>query len=167
MSRRPLCSPNKTPDDIEELIVSVRFDNPGWGDDKIKIFLENQGYKNIPCPRTITNILHKHQLISEDESLKRKPFKRFQKEHCNDMWQTDFKGEFLTADNRYCYPLTILDDSSRYSIKIACFPNTKNVVINAFKQAFYEFGMPSSVLSDNGSQFAGFKHGFTMFENSL
>ncbi len=57
MSRRPLCSPNKTPDDIEELIVSVRFDNPGWGDDKIKIFLENQGYKNIPCPRTITNIL--------------------------------------------------------------------------------------------------------------
>lgn len=52
------------------------------------------------------------------------------------MWQTDFKGEFLTADNRYCYPLTILDDSSRYSIKIACFPNTKNVVINAFKQAF-------------------------------
>ena len=119
MSRRPLCSPNKTPDDIEELIVSVRFDNPGWGDDKIKIFLENQGYKNIPCPRTITNILHKHQLISEEESLKRKPFKRFQKEHCNDMWQTDFKGEFLTADNRYCYPLTILDDSSRYSIKIA------------------------------------------------
>lgn len=98
MSRRPLCSPNKTPDDIEELIVSVRFDNPGWGDDKIKIFLENQGYKNIPCPRTITNILHKHQLISEEESLKRKPFKRFQKEHCNDMWQTDFKGEFLTAD---------------------------------------------------------------------
>ncbi len=75
MSRRPLCSPNKTPDDIEELIVSVRFDNPGWGDDKIKIFLENQGYKNIPCPRTITNILHKHQLISEEESLKRKPFK--------------------------------------------------------------------------------------------
>lgn len=167
MSRRPLCSPNKTPDDIEELIVSVRFDNPGWGDDKIKIFLENQGYKNIPCPRTITNILHKHQLISEEESLKRKPFKRFQKEHCNDMWQTDFKGEFLTADNRYCYPLTILDDSSRYSIKIACFPNTKNVVINAFKQAFYEFGMPSSVLSDNGSQFAGFKHGFTMFEKFL
>ena len=167
MSRRPLCSPNKTPDDIEELIVSVRFDNPGWGDDKIKIFLENQGYKNIPCPRTITNILHKHQLISEEESLKRKPFKRFQKEHCNDMWQTDFKGEFLTADNRYCYPLTILDDSSRYSIKIACFPNTKNIVINAFKQAFYEFGMPSSVLSDNGSQFAGFKHGFTMFEKFL
>ena len=47
MSRRPLCSPNKTPDDIEELIVSVRFDNPGWGDDKIKIFLENQGYKTF------------------------------------------------------------------------------------------------------------------------
>lgn len=52
------------------------------------------------------------------------------------MWQTDFKGEFLTADNRYCYPLTILDDSSRYSIKIACFPNTKMSLLTLLSKLF-------------------------------
>ena len=53
--------------------------------------------------------------FNEIESLPTKKRKDVYKrqEHCNDMWQTDFKGEFLTADNRYCYPLTILDDSSR------------------------------------------------------
>lgn len=167
MSRKPLSSPNKTPDDVENLIISVRRDNPGWGSKKIRLFLENQGFENLPCPKTVNNILNRNNLISEEESLKRKPFQRFQKEHCNDMWQTDFKGEFLTADNKYCYPLTILDDSSRFSIKIACFPNTRNVVINSFKQAFYEFGMPLSVLSDNGPQFSGLRKGFTMFEKFL
>lgn len=167
MSRKPLTSPNQTPTDIEQLIVSVRQENPGWGSKKIRIFLVNQGFENLPCPKTINNILHRNNLISEEESLKRKPFQRYQKERCNDMWQTDFKGEFLTADQKYCYPLTILDDTSRFSIKIACFPNTKNVVIKSFKRAFCEFGMPWSVLSDNGAQFAGFKHGFTMFEKFL
>lgn len=167
MSRKPLTSPNRTSADIEQLIVSVRQENPGWGCNKIRFYLENLGFKNLPCPKTVNNILHRNNLISEEESLKRKPFQRYQKEHCNDMWQTDFKGEFLTADNKYCYPLTILDDHSRFSIKIACFSNTKNVVINSFKRAFSEFGMPWSVLSDNGAQFAGFKHGFTMFEKFL
>lgn len=37
----------------------------------------------------------------------------------------------------------------------------------AFKQAFYEYGVPNSVLSDNGAQFAGFRHGFTQFEKWL
>ena len=54
---------------------------------------------HISCPALLIcgekDKADKHQLISEEESLKRKPFKRFQKEHCNDMWQTDFKGEFL------------------------------------------------------------------------
>ena len=32
----------------------------------------------------------------------------------NDLWCADYKGEFMLADRRYCYPLTITDFSSRY-----------------------------------------------------
>lgn len=32
----------------------------------------------------------------------------------NDLWCADFKGEFMMGDRRYCYPLTITDQSSRY-----------------------------------------------------
>lgn len=83
------------------------------------------------------------------------------------MWQTDFKGEFLTKDKRYCYPLTIIDDHSRFSIKIAAHTSTASVVLPNFERAFEEYGMPDSVLSDNGAQFAGFRQGFTQFEKWL
>lgn len=167
MSRQPKSIANKTPEDIERLILDVRNDNPGWGARTIKKVLENSGHLNIPCEKTVNNILNRYNCISKEESLKRVPFKRFEKANCNAMWQTDFKGEFLTKDNKYCYPLTILDDCSRFSIKIAPYLSTKNVVISSFKAAFEEFGMPQSVLSDNGSQFAGFKKGYTQFEKWL
>ena len=32
----------------------------------------------------------------------------------NDLWCADYKGEFMLADQRYCYPLTITDFTSRY-----------------------------------------------------
>jgi hypothetical protein len=60
-----------------------------------------------------------------------------------------------------------LDDHSRFSIKIAPRLGTANVVMPAFLEAFREFGMPDSILSDNGAQFAGFKKGYTQFEKWL
>ena len=129
--------------------------------------LERQGYSNLPCAKTVNNILHRYGCISPEESQKRQPFIRFEKERCNAMWQTDFKGEFRMKDDRYCYPLTILDDHSRFSVKIAPHLSTANVVIPAFLDAFREFGMPDSILSDNGAQFAGFKKGYTQFERWL
>ncbi len=32
------------------------------------------------------------------------------------LWCADYKGEFMLADRRYCYPLTITDFASRYLI---------------------------------------------------
>ena len=52
---------------------------------------------------------------------------------------------------------------SRFVIKIAPNLGTANVVIPTFRSAFEEFGMPESVLSDNGAQFAGFRQGYTQF----
>ena len=121
----------------------------------------------MPCVKTVNNILNRNGMISEEESLKHRPFIRFERDHCNDLWQTDFKGEFRVGDNSYCYPLTILDDHSRFSIRITCSSNTKNVVIPAFSKAFKEYGLPTSVLSDNGGQFAGFHRGYTHFEKWL
>ena len=83
------------------------------------------------------------------------------------MWQTDFKGEFRMEDGRYCYPLDIIDDHSRFAIRVVPHLHTSNVVIPVFTQAFQEFGLPDSVLSDNGAQFAGFRKGYTQFERWL
>ena len=166
-SKSPHTLPNKTPDEIEQLILSVRDENPGWGGKTIHQVLLNQGYEGLPCSKTVSNILKRNSRISPEESLKHIPFKRFERDKCNQMWQTDFKGEFPTADGKYCFPLNIIDDHSRFLIKIAPHTDTANVVLPAFENAFYEFGKPDSVLSDNGSQFSGFKHGYTQFEKWL
>ena len=166
-SRRPHTSPSKTPEEVELLILAVRSENPGWGAKTIRDVLLKEGHRNIPCAKTVNNILNRYGCISLEESQKRQPFTRFEKALCNQMWQADFKGEFRMADNKYCYPLDIIDDHSRFAIKIAPHLSTANVVIPVFTEAFQEFGLPDSILSDNGAQFAGFKKGYTQFERWL
>lgn len=166
-SRKPHTIANKTSPDVEALIVQTRNENKGWGARTIRQVLANEGHSGLPCDKTINNILNRYGLISEEESLKHQACTRFARENCNSLWQTDFKGEFKTANGKYCYPLDILDDCSRFLIKIAAYTSTENVVISTFKAAFEEYGMPRSVLSDNGAQFAGFRQGYTRFEKWL
>ena len=165
-SRRPHITANKTSTETEMKIVGVRVDHPGWGAKKIKTVLENKGYE-MPCAKTVNNILNRYDCISKEESLRHKPYIRFEKEKCNEMWQTDFKGEFKMQDGKYCYPLDIFDDHSRFIIRIKPSESTSDLVLPVFRDAFYEFGMPRSVLSDNGAQFAGFRQGYTQFEKWL
>lgn len=73
----------------------------------------------------------------------------------------------FAINKNYCFPLDIFDDHSRFLIRIKPAISTANTVIPNFREAFFEFGMPDSVLSDNGAQFAGFRHGYTQFEKWL
>lgn len=165
-SRRPNVIANKTTMETELRIVEVRNQHPGWGAKKIKRLLESKGYE-MPSEKTVNNILHRYNCISKEESLKHKPYTRFEKGSCNEMWQTDFKGEFKMRDGNYCYPLDILDDHSRYVLRLKPATSTSSLVLPTFRETFYEFGMPNSVLSDNGAQFAGFRQGYTQFEKWL
>lgn len=105
-------------------------------------------------------------MISREESLKHKPYQRFERETCNDLWQADFKGDFLLGDGTRCYPLDIIDDHSRYCIKTEP-KSAATWVKDSFIQAFLEFGLPNAVLTDNGAQFSGFRGGYTQFERFL
>ena len=158
---------NRTSKVIEEKILDLRDENRGWGARTIHKVLENQGVEGLPCVKTVNNILNRYGCIDPVESARRVPYQRFAKEHSNEMWQTDFKGEFLMGNGKYCYPLDILDDCTRFAIKIVPCERTGNIVIPSFEQAFREYGLPDSVLSDNGAQFAGFRGGITHFEKFL
>lgn len=157
-SRTPNLIANKTPEATERLVVALRKDNPGWGAKKIKAALEREGF-NIPCVKTVNNILNRYGCIASEESDRHKPFIRFEKEHCNDMWQTDFKGEFKMADQKYCYPLNIFDDHSRFVIKTVPCSSTANVVIPAFRAAFWFYPITERNFQVSGKAIHNLKNG--------
>lgn len=165
-SRRPNQQPSKTADELEALIVQMRLSHPAWGGKTIRAVLEAAGVEGLPSDKTCCNILKRNGLIDPAESAKHTAFQRFEKHHCNEMWQTDFKGDFLLGNGVRCYPLTILDDHSRYSIRIEPKVSATDVK-SSFIAAFQEYGLPNSVLSDNGSQFAGAHRGLSTFERFL
>ena len=165
-SRRPNQQPSKTADELETLIVQMRLSHPALGGKTIRAVLEAAGVEGLPSDKTCCNILKRNGLIDPAESAKHTAFQRFEKHHCNEMWQTDFKGDFLLGNGVRCYPLTILDDHSRYSIRIEPKVSATDVK-SSFIAAFQEYGLPNSVLSDNGSQFAGAHRGLSTFERFL
>ncbi len=146
--------------------MALRAENPAWGGKTLRKVLVDQGYEDLPCVKTFNNILKRNGCISPEESLKHTPFLRYEKERCNEMWQADFKGDFPLLDGTRCFPLDILDDHSRFSIKIVPKHNTLGVTKN-FREAFHEYGVPDSVLSDNGWTFRGLHGGYTHFEKWL
>lgn len=73
----------------------------------------------------------------------------------NDLWCADYKGEFMLADGRYCYPLTVTDFASRYLIGCEALSNTRTqYAVTVFERLFREYGLPKSIRTDNGIPFA-------------
>lgn len=154
-SRRPVNSPNKTSCEVEQLVLELRDKHPAWGGRKLKRRLEDLGHSGIPSPSTITSILRRNERISSAESQRHKPWKRFEAQRPNDLWQMDFKGYFPIRDGQ-CYPLTVVDDNSRYALCIgACSNEQGQSVVKHLREVFIRYGMPSSMLMDNGNPWGG------------
>ena len=73
----------------------------------------------------------------------------------NDLWCADYKGEFMLADHRYCYPLTVTDFASRYLLGCEALSTTQELyAFSVFERLFKEFGLPRAIRTDNGVPFA-------------
>lgn len=151
-SRAPHIVGNKTDDSIEKFIIDYRKKYPAIGAAKIHRMLLDEGFIDIPCPRTINEIFKRNGLITKEASQAAKPYVRFEKNDPNEMWQADFKGHFLMKNGARCHPLDIIDDCSRFNL--CCAPLIGETYIEVKQQmerVFSEYGMPYSFLCDNGT----------------
>jgi len=166
LSRKPLLSPFKTSDVVEDQILAVREKHQAWGARKIYAFLKRKGVTNLPTPSTITRILHRHGKIEEGESIRHTAFMRFEHAKPNQLWQMDFKGQFWISSGQ-CHPLTVLDDHSRYSLDIRACANQQAVTVKtSLINIFREYGLPERMTMDNGSPWGSpsEKNGYTGLE---
>lgn len=151
-SRQPILSPHQTSASLEALVVELRQSHPSWGGRKLRKRLEELGHDEVPSPSSITRILHRHGLICSLESKKRIAWKSFERANPNDLWQIDFKGDFEMTCGKRCFPLTILDDHSRYSLGIvACANQQRATVKEHFRSVFHHYGIPRAIYVDNGN----------------
>ncbi len=152
-SRRPHASPRQTPPAVEENILAHRTANPQWGARKIKALLKREHpEQQAPAPSTITVILHRHHLITAQQSEAHQPFQRFAYSRPNELWQMDFKGQFSLLDDSLCYALTITDDHSRFNLCLqACANEQYFTVKEQLTRVFRRYGLPDRILSDNGA----------------
>ena len=157
-SRRPYRQANKLPFQVESRIIQLRKEHPSWGAPKIREKLRRLELGvQTPAISTVHAVLDRHGLVT------RRRRRRYKAEGTplswprqpNELWCADFKGEFMLADHRYCYPLTITDFASRYLLACEGLASTReNTAITVFEQAFKEFGLPGAIRTDNGIPFS-------------
>src|SRR5216684_3002313 len=94
-SRRPHLSPRRTASAVEAEVLRIRADsNNAWGGRKIAHVLVRDGAPIVPAASTITEILRRHGKLEQRAGEHPERYQRFEREHPNELWQMDFKGDF-------------------------------------------------------------------------
>jgi transposase InsO family protein len=157
-SRAPRSCPHRTSAAVVKLILD-EADRCGWGARKVLRRLE-QRHRGLALPAvsTVFGILERHGRVKQKR--RRKHWKHpgaapLRTTTANQVWTTDFKGQFRTRDGVYCYPLTIVDHFSRYLLRCQGLPSVRTELAKpVFSRLFREVGLPEAIRSDNGSPFA-------------
>jgi transposase InsO family protein len=162
-SRRPHHSPARTADELEQAVLAVR-DRHGWGPRKIVAYLTNHHRPTVPI-RTAAAILRRHGRIATPTATPPTADQRFERSQPNQLWQVDFKG-FVEVARQKVYPLTVLDDHSRFLLALACGTDlTMARAWDVLWGVFGECGLPEAILCDNG--FGSWGPGVSWFEVRL
>lgn len=98
----------------------------------------------LPAEATISDIIERHGLVEPRQ--RRSPPRHPGNPYVgavgpNDVWCTDFKGQFKMGDGNLCYPLTLSDWDSRYVLGCQGLKTTELAgVKKVFVRWFREYG---------------------------
>ncbi len=158
-SRAPHTCPHRIAADLEALLCDTRRGHPDWGAGKLLDYLRPRHDRiDWPATSTVNDLLGRHGLL--EKRPRRRPHAHpgsipVATTEPNDLWTTDFKGQFPTQDGVLCYPLTIADQHSRYLLTCQGRPSTHWRPVQAdFTRAFQTYGLPRALRTDNGVPFA-------------
>ena len=159
-SRRPHTNPRAISLELEDRIVRLRKDLSKKGLDAgaetIRAHLATAGTDRLPSVSTIWRILTRRGFVTPQPRKRPKGAgKRFCAEQPNERWQAD-TTHWQLADGTGVEILNIIDDHSRLDLlSRARVTTTGPDVLSSFRVAFRRYGIPTSVLTDNGAVFTG------------
>jgi transposase InsO family protein len=168
-SRRPHTSPQAVDPDTEDAIIRLRKELSKQGLDAgaetIAAHLAFQqpaggGRLAVPAASTIWRILSRRGFVRpQPQKRPRSSWRTFCADQPNERWQADHTHWQLT-DGTEVAILNIVDDHSRLCLGCdARRATTSGDVVASFRKAFARWGIPASVLTDNGAVFTAKQRG--------
>lgn len=159
-SRRPHTSPQRIDAAIAQLVQTARAAHPTWGPRKLLQYLapRHPRVADWPAASTVGDLLRRVGLVPSRRRRRPPIHPGVVPLHTtapNDLWTLDFKGHFKTRDGRYCYPLTLVDQHTRYLLAVQGLLSTKgDGARRVLERSFREYGLPAAIRTDNGVPFA-------------
>ena len=159
----------KVPVQVKAKIVEMKKDNGSFGIQRISDML-GRFFSMKASPETVRKTLHEHKLL-EDKPPRKKSEKNmvrprfFERSMPNQMWQSDIFT--FRLGGRQSYLIGFIDDHSRYIVGLGLFTSqTAENVLEVYRKAVTEYGVPKEMLTDNGRQYTAWR-GTTKFEMEL
>src|SRR5438445_8427968 len=159
LPRRPHRLARQTDRKIQEVLIASKHEHPTWGPRKLLAWLgTHQPGVSFPAASTVGELFGRHGLVKRRRLRKQVPphgERLRQAEAANDICCVDYKGQFRLGNAKYCYPLTVTDQFSRYVLACEGFEAIDGRAAQAvFDGLFTAHGIPSTIRSDNGAPFA-------------
>ena len=171
-SRRPRSCPHQVAPKVERAILKLRRELAAAGHDAGPHTIAHhlgRRVERVPAVATIWRILHRHGLITpQPQKRPRSSLIRFEAALPNEMWQGD-PTHWTLAGGTDVEIFDLIDDHSRLALDSVAFPTVKGAdVVEVFATAAARYGLPASVLTDNGAVFSGaYRGGRVLWETEL
>lgn len=161
-SRAPHETPHKISLEVRREILSLREKHPTWGPKKLRVILRRRlPEKHWPAASSIGELLRREGCVKPQRRRNTGPGLPIDSGSLtvarapNDVWSTDFKGQFRLTNSELCFPLTAQDSFSRFVIGTTALSSVASLPVEvAFTRHFEEYGLPLVIRSDNGVPFA-------------
>ena len=171
-SKAPHRIPHRIGSDIEDRIVLLRKQLTDSGLDAGAATIHyhlSQNSGEVPSVATIWRVLKRRGFVSPQPHKRPKSsWIRFEALLPNECWQADIT-HWRLADDTEVEICNMLDDYSRVITASRVFPvTTARTVVEVFGAATEKWGLPASMLTDNGCVFTAWhRGGATTFELEL
>ena len=165
--KRPVSRKSRVAEEVRRQAVEVKREHPEYGPRRISDFLKRFFFMRT-SPATVQKTLAARGLVKKApvKAEKNPPKPRFfERARPNQLWQSDILTIRLGGHNAYL--IGFIDDYSRYITSLGLYRSqTAEHVLETYRRAVADYGVPKEVLTDNGRQYTNWR-GKTRFEQEL
>jgi len=160
-------SRRKLPGPVRKKIVEIKKREPLFGVKRISHLLKRAFFLSA-SPETVRRTLKEESLLVPSKKRPKHNITRprfFERSTPNQLWQSDIFT--FRLGGRYAYLIGFIDDYSRHVVGLELYRSqTAGQVLEVYRRAVGEYGVPKEVLTDRGRQYTTWR-GSTRFEREL